>query len=182
MYHVPGKHSYFAPISIFDSLVYQGSKSFRQMGMQISAFPSAPVETDPEYAAKFETNQRLLDIAIELYQMATSGDLEARYGDGPPLKLFSPEEYHASSSIAHVDESLADSPEFVMLPTPAGIKESVDGLMRKYEMEYVYGPQTLNILEGMGYATVRNPQILQLTIAKNLGTRFYKPWEAVVND
>ena len=71
--------------------------------------------------------------------------------------------YHHYTPIRYVANTYGSGPEFLMTPNfwPG---QTLNSKMKQLNVQSIIGPKTLNLLESMGYATISNPQTLELEV------------------
>ena len=168
------KKSYFAAISVYDSYI----PILSNLGALIGQFLPKNMP-EGEYLKEISKDSRTFSAAKLALAYAESGKLEFKTKSGLRVPLFSPRVYSQGSSISHVNSSLSDSAEFLMVPAiPRG--EDISSIMKKYNMPDVYGPMVQGMMESIGYQTKKNPTQLVLKLAKSFGSDNYKPPKLVL--
>ena len=151
--------------SVFDSLLY-GSGSLGELAHTISKFEFQPTKKYAsesaryeDFAANLQADQVMRKAGVDLYQMKNTEPISAVLGDGSSLKVQTIRQ--DMNPISFVDRPLYNGPEFIMTREYwAGT--TLDAVMKKLKVNSIFGPLTLQLLEDMGYATVNNPQMLEL--------------------
>ena len=147
-------NKYFAPPSVYDSLLYQGGQSVLRLISDISTFynrvPSSNIINEFE-------NTELFDSAKRLYKMLTSNQLVINLPDQSVLSILSPDPFIPSKSGSHLTPDYFNTPEYLIAPrTFKGV--SLNLTMAKNGISSVYGPKLVQVFELMGYSTKANPR------------------------
>lgn len=105
--------------------------------------------TSPNLQSFILNTLQVLSVTRRLYSILDE-TLVAKFDDNTTLKL-------DHESFGNVDNSMVNTTEFLMTRaarsfTGYGLGE----LMTRYEMKSIYGPQTLKLLQQIGWATRRN--------------------------
>ena len=169
--HVDG-YSYFAPISIYDGLLKSSnSTQFAQVGAILSTFPKQLANIE-EFYRLFLQNQTAFSAAKQLHQLASSAQLSFNARPGRQVKLHSTLEFIPGASVSHI--STYDPIEFLMKPfIRPGISLETSIINSQYYS--IFGPETLRMLETMGYATRRRPFYRRMEVATEFGKAEYDP-------
>ena len=170
--------SYLSYISPFDSLIQSSSDNEK--------FDSVAVE-----ALNFERfyNQNYTGLEIrqllsthgfstttrKLYTMSNSKILVAKLSDGTSMPLDRLSLGLASPVLRDTEEALVSSHNqhswgFQLSP-----------ILERFSMETIFGPDSLKLLEEIGYSTRRNPQQLKLVYDQQ-DFDFMKNWDIMVAD
>ena len=168
----PTQYSYFSPLNAYDSFILS-DEEFKTVASTISAFPKAKLGK-LEYLKSMENDPTMLKAGKQLLKMTTSGKLESKPKSGFELDLYSPSSFEKGSSLSHANKKQSENAEFLMVPTiPNGL--SLNQTMAKHKMQSVYGPETLQILQSIGYNTKNNPSKSYIELSTTFGTDEYEP-------
>ena len=160
-------YSYFAPPSVFVSLLTGEKDLLAKLAAQIATTEKKKVTPD-FYLQQFAQDPSQLAMGKRLYAASRAQDLRFHPKGSEPLWMQNSERYDPDSSISHVKSEDQQAKDYVMFPNcMPGLNFKI---MRKIlRMSSVYG-HTLNLLEKMGYATKSKPVFPSLTIEQSIMT------------
>ena len=175
IYYVSG-YSFFSPPSVYDSMLIGASELIGQLAAKISTIEKKMVHPD-EYLRMFEEDPNLLAIGKQLYAASNARNFKFHPKDADPLLMHNGFKYEPGSSYVHVKALRYQDTEVVMFPScMRGLKLSnVRSLQR---MPSVYGADSINLLQKMGYATRWQRNFPLLTIEPSFWTLSYSPSQA----
>ena len=129
-------------VSVFDSLVHCGTNTFMNV---IRGFENVIVPVDG-YKAALENTSEFMIAGHKLYELAKSKQLYIPLQDESKVQLDTEERM----DVAHLHRKYLNTADTIM--TPFSLRgQTMNSIMRKYNMESIYGPNTRGILELMGY-------------------------------
>ena len=142
---------------IFDSLLYNGIHSVGEYANRFSSFQGPLNATKNEYLNYLILDSTTRNAAWDLHLLMTSKKLETRGPHGYGLLMKTSTKYQRVSDVA---DNYWDTEDFLMT------SKSVRGITLRAKLQSpgiysLYGVRTLAVLEGMGYATSLNPQMLE---------------------
>ena len=136
------------PVSVFDGLL-PIPKFFHDISL-------VPTEKD-KFVETLEANDDLMLSVNDFYALVTSDSLYATVS-GDRIRLHSPTNYKKGVSITHLHLSFADTSDFLMVSGT----QSTTSMAQFYNDGPIYGPNTLKIFKGLGYATKNDPTVIKL--------------------
>ena len=154
-------------MSAYDSLIL-GILHFRQLGATITEYNAKNLNSIEEFTGAFEQSNRL-KAAQDLLMMTNSNTR--------PLQI------HPSMSSAVnlsntwpflLSDGYGEGPEFVM-SSSLHYGRSLNQTLEKFRMKTPFGPNTVKILEGIGFANPVNAIYPRMTIDWDFGTIRYNP-------
>ena len=121
----------------------------------------------PQTVNDFKTSIKLFLVNIQII-LLVSGNLNAELDDSNLVPMYFRDDYYY--------EMLEfEGPDFLMGIDKILRGNTLEKIMQDEEVEYLYGPKTLEILELSGYSTVRNPNLLKFSKMTNRATRAKEP-------
>ena len=156
---------YVNPISIYDSFLYHGKESFAEIGRAFNTIGKQGITNLKEYGDYLESNPDFMASALQLYDLATSEYLNVILptGEDIMLKIKNKNDLNPASSISHFSDEYRQSADFLMTAAH-NYGTTLNSEMLKWNSNSVMGPNTMALLEAMGWATRRNPNPVQLIL------------------
>ena len=169
--------AYFSPLNVYDYVLFGSNPEFLKLNSDITTFQAQKSSSSISFLLKFEGYELGFVAAQRLNDILTAKNLQAMLQGLDPIALHSPIPYQSKSSLSHLGIDYRGSVEFLMVPA---IKkgDSMAKTMSKHNTTSIYGPATLKILQGLGYATHNDRNVLQLAILDTFGTGLYDPAES----
>ena len=153
-------------ISVFDSLLH-GNLSFAEQGKEFGEFKARPGMSEDDFLASIVRNEKTRKAGIELFRMITKNNIDAHLSDGTKLRMHHFRYAEDYSPIRYLANTLITGPEFLMTPFWR-IGYTINSEMKTLGLQNMLGPQTVQLMEDLGYATKKNPnRLLQLKMIEN---------------
>ncbi|KAJ3323407.1 hypothetical protein HDV06_001927 [Boothiomyces sp. JEL0866] len=163
--------SALAPLSIWDSFVRSANASFADLGRAVTSFKQNNVPLS-QFITNFETSGDPYNAAHQMMQLISSGPNQIFFETNSKMsvQLFSISSYRQGSTLVHVNESMSNTADFLMIPVMKPLLgQSLDNIISKANSKGIYGPGILGIMSTIGWPTYDTPQISNLEIATNFG-------------
>ena len=158
-------------ITAFDSLMHvvptkilQDCKKFLSGGKckyKYDSIAAITKQLEPVQMKPFRLPLRdkaTLDVILQL-KSKIELPIVAKFSDNSTLPL--------SSNFGYLESKLFDSKEFLMTKESVESGEHLTSLMARHGMNHsIYGPETLKVLEEIGWPTRRRPQNIQFVLSK----------------
>ena len=147
-------------LSAFDNLLH-GRNSFASQVNELVKCKAEPGVTETDFLNDLLLDEKCLNAGEELYRMLKDDKIYAQLSDGSSILMHHyryNEDFIPIQYFANVHQT---SKEFLMAPNfwPG---QTLKSEMTKLGVKDVLGPQTVQLLEDLGYATKKNPKVLEL--------------------
>jgi hypothetical protein len=97
--------------------------------------------------------------------MQTANKLKSMWSTGLVAKLSNSNTLKLDSQfLGNVDRSLFESREFLMTATAGLRRQALEALMNKFEMKSIYGPDTLRVMEEIGWVSRNKAEYAELQV------------------
>ena len=165
---------------VFGTVEVQGRRlpvefKFKTLISDISSMPAKKLDLK-DYYQDMQANVQAMDAAETLYRLATGERLQTKSEFGNVLQLNSQYPFD-STCISYVAPEYRNSGEYALTfsnvrgyPTSHWISDN--------GQNFVFGPATMSIFEGMGYSTLRAPRFPEFEIDESFTTDAYNPMAA----
>ncbi|KAI8902543.1 hypothetical protein BC833DRAFT_561589 [Globomyces pollinis-pini] len=156
-----------SPISAYDSFIRQGSNNFLDLGRRMTQFNGKKM-TVAEYVKAFENSGDPMTAATAAYKMAVSSQLKFITSSNLEIPLNSPDSFAPGTSVVHVDPSLANTKDFLMIPAVEGlVGQKLDDIIQKAGGSEVYGPGIIAMMQTLGWPTKDTSAVASIEIGKS---------------
>ena len=183
-YYGTPKQIKMLPFTIFDSFLHYKTTSFAELGQifykskwspstlwKNTLGPFFDTVGQDQWINEFENSKDLLNVAKILYSYSKSSDLAAVLSDGTRIPLANTSPLPPKDGRDETPQPLTEfnflSVEFdntADFLTTRDIKagDTLNSLMERANSEYLFGPNTLKLLEAIGYATRNQPEMVRI--------------------
>ena len=160
------------PISIYDSLVHSGPISVKNWCRELQKFRAVGIKPNV-FNDDLDCNAEFMAIVLNLFSLATlqlkkSGLTNVdepilKFKDGSNAGIKAMDGYfRPGKSLCHLADHFKQTPDFLMT---SGKRRGVtlNSQMSKYDSRMVYGPNTLKVMESLGWHTKESPNGISFT-------------------
>ncbi|KAJ3308336.1 hypothetical protein HDU76_004012 [Blyttiomyces sp. JEL0837] len=182
------------PLAVFDAFLLDGSTNTPLIQYANTMYTDFPTKYTKQSSFPMSQSTFLNGIVAvksvfnaaqsAMTAATTPSSLQFQYtssqtGTKSTVNLYSPTTFSPGSSIAHVDNSLYTTPDFLMIPKMQWKGFTLDqvianvtaragaGNLGSLNSGGVYGPNTLAVMQSLGWSTVGNPVSGSLVINTN---------------
>jgi hypothetical protein len=147
--------------SVFDSMLY-GRTAIADIAKRLMSFKGPKTKNRYVFMNAMMSNAGVIQAGAEINRMMLNDKIQLKLpgGDSILIHHYRSPNYTPVRYFANV---LCNGPEFLMTPNiwPGN---TLNSEMKTLNVSNILGPRTLKMLESMGYATVNNPQQLELEV------------------
>ena len=164
-------HSFFEPLSAFDSMVFYDNESLVQVADTLA---TSRIPDNQKYSGSIEEWPGNFKVCTDLYDMASSGMLSLKLPK-TKINLEKLTVIREHEVLFYVSFNSQYDQEIVVGNDVEFKGKTLAEEMPKRGMDGVFGPRTVQIFEEIGYLTAASIQVPRFKLATNIEQADYSP-------
>jgi hypothetical protein len=142
------------PIDVFDAFIFGSGLSMKELGRTLNRFSTIPGPIGT-FLNKFEKSGDAMWAAQQIYTMM-SNPITFKTSKGVDVPLYSPTTFEQGSTSSHTVSDSINTPDFLMVPSLTN-GASLDNSLMRFNTTNVYGPNTIAVMQTLGWPTYERP-------------------------